>query len=141
MNTLLEQLQKDLPPAESISPVALAYVGDTLFDLFLRSALIKSPALSPHEMHVKASFYAKAAAQAKMAQAILPYLNEEEQKVLKHARNQRSISVPKNASPVDYKWATGFESLLGYLYVQGRNERLYEIMELSVKTYREDQNP
>ncbi len=138
MSTLFELFREESAVPDKIAPVTLAYAGDTLFDLYLRTALITDLSLSPHAMHEKASSLARASAQAKMAQLILPKLSEEELRVLKHSRNQRSISVPKNASPVDYKWATGFETLLGWLYVSGRDERLIEIMKLAVTAYKEE---
>lgn len=113
---------------DKIPPVALAYVGDTIFDLYLRTGLVLGPAMSPHEMHERASHFARASAQAKMAQRLLPELTEEETALLKRARNQRSISVPKHASPVDYKWATGLEAMLGYLYLDGQQARIKELL-------------
>lgn len=121
--------------ASLMQPVALAFLGDTLFDLYLRSEIVNSSPKSPHQMHEDASRRARASAQAKMAQLLLPELSEEESAMLKRARNQKSISPPKNADPVDYKWATGFEAMLGFLYVCGREERLFELMARAVELF------
>ncbi len=119
-----------------IPAVALAFAGDTLFDLYLRTGLIGQSGLSPRDMHRQASSFANAASQARMAQRLLPLLTPEEERVLKHARNQRSVSVPKNASEIDYKWATGLEALFGWLYVNGQDERLFELMRLACESLR-----
>ena len=79
----------------------------------------------------------KAASQAQMMKQIMDALTEEEMEAFKRGRNQKSLTVPKNASLIDYKWATGFEALLGYLYILGREARLYELMRLATKRFEE----
>lgn len=138
MGTIIENFSVGHVRPEDISPVALAYMGDTLFDLYIRTKLVAENKLNPHAMHQKASSYANAGAQAKMAQRLLYVLSDEETQVLKHSRNQKSISVPKNASPVDYKWATGFETLLGWLYFNKQDERLVELMDLALESVKEE---
>lgn len=123
-----EELGSREKKAQDIQPLALAYLGDTLCDLYVRSLLTVGSSLSPHQMHLKASSYVNAASQAKMAELLMDDLTQEEQQVLRHARNQKSLTVPKNMSPVDYKWATGFEALLGYLFIDGQEERCWQIM-------------
>ena len=80
--------------------------------------------------------YVNAGSQAEMMKLIMNDLTKEEVEVFKRGRNQKSLTVPKNANLLDYKWATGFEALLGYLYVQGQDERLYEVMQLAVSRFR-----
>lgn len=138
MGTIVENFHVGAVRTEDISPVTLAYMGDTLFDLFIRTKLVAEHKLNPHAMHIKASSYANAGAQAKMAQHLLDILTEEETAVLKRARNQKSISVPKNANPVDYKWATGFEALLGWLYFNQKDDRMVELMEFAVRSVGEE---
>lgn len=118
-----------------MKPLALAYIGDTLFDLYIRSRIVLTREEAPKLMHTEAVHYVKAASQAQMMKLIMEALSEEETEVFKKGRNQKSLTVPKNASLMDYKWATGFEALLGYLYVQGAQERLYELMRLAVERF------
>ena len=118
---------KSLNP-EDIRPLALAYLGDTVFDLYIRSRLVMTTHLHPKEMHVSASGHVNAQSQARMVKLILPLLTEKETQVFKHARNQRPQTLPKNMSPVDYKLATGLEALLGYLFVTGQDDRLMELL-------------
>lgn len=141
MSELFEYLCGSVPreTVDKIPPVTLAYVGDTIFDLYLRTELALGDPMSPHEMHRQASLFARAGAQARMAQKLLPLLSEQEEGLLKRARNQRSISVPRNADPVDYKWATGLEALLGYLYLTGQEQRLYQLISEGMKRMREDE--
>ena len=108
---------KSLNP-EDIRPLALAYLGDTIFDLYIRSRLVMTTHLHPKEMHVSASGHVNAQSQARMVKLILPLLTEKETQVFK----------PKNMSPVDYKLATGLEALLGYLFVTGQDDRLMELL-------------
>jgi len=119
--------EADISP-EKIRPLSLAYVGDTVLDLFVRTRLVTETSLHPKELHQKASGVVNAAAQAKMVKALMEDLTEEEKEVFRKARNQHSGTLPKNQSPIDYKWATGLEALLGYLYLKGESERLSELI-------------
>lgn len=118
-----------------MKPLALAYIGDTLFDLYIRSRIILTKEEAPKLMHTEAVQYVKAGSQAQMMKLILDDLTEEETEAFKRGRNQKSLTVPKNASLIDYKWATGFEALLGYLYVVGNEVRLYELMKLATERF------
>lgn len=119
-----------------MKPLALAYIGDTLFDLYIRSQIVLTKEEAPKLMHTEAVQYVNAGSQAEMMKLIMNDLTKEEVEVFKRGRNQKSLTVPKNANLLDYKWATGFEALLGYLYVQGQDERLYEVMQLAVSRFR-----
>ncbi len=120
-----------------MKPLALAYIGDTVFDLYIRSRIVLTKEEAPKLMHTEAVQYVKAASQAQMMKQIMDALTEEEMEAFKRGRNQKSLTVPKNASLIDYKWATGFEALLGYLYILGREERLYELMRLATTRFEE----
>lgn len=124
-------------PAENVRPLALAYIGDTIFDLYVRSFLVMTTHLSPKQMHRKASSYANASAQAGIMKLLMPDLTEEETRIFKHARNQESLTVPKNMNVIDYKWATGLEALLGYLYLTGQDERCYALVKTGVERFDE----
>lgn len=144
MKTLLEQMRQEIGERaldiRQVSPLALAYVGDTVFDLYVRTQLVLTKEEAPKLMHTDAVHFVKASAQAQMAKYLLDSLNENETAVLKRGRNQKSLSVPKNALLLDYKWATGFEALLGYLYVTGQSERLYELMHRATEWFTEKEN-
>ena len=144
MKTLLEQIRQEIGERaldiRQVSPLALAYVGDTVFDLYVRTQLVLTKEEAPKLMHTDAVHFVKASAQAQMAKYLLDSLNEKETAVLKRGRNQKSLSVPKNALLLDYKWATGFEALLGYLYVTGQSERLYELMHGATEWFTEKEN-
>ena len=122
---------------DKIRPLALAYLGDTIFDLYVRSILVMTRPVSPKDLHVTASGIVNAASQARIAKSLLPVMTDKELSVYKAGRNQHPQSLPKNMSPVDYKLATGLEALLGYLFITGQDDRLMELLEQGVKLLRE----
>ena len=110
--------------AKMLSPLSLAFVGDAVYTLYARSKVIQNSDAKNGALHTEATKLVKASGQAEMADAILGLLNEEEMGVFKRARNSKTHSVAKNASIGDYKKATGFEALVGFLYLTGQEERL-----------------
>lgn len=121
--------------ANLYNSLVLAYLGDTLYDIYVRSRLVcENEDLSAHKLHVKSISYVKAHGQSGAILAIEDNLSEEELAVYKRGRNTKSFTVPKNADVGEYRRATGFEALLGWLYVKGRTERLEEIMEMAYNT-------
>lgn len=113
------------------SPLTLAFVGDAVYELYVRSCLMQYGSLSVNNLHKMAIRYVKASAQAKSFMKIEPLLTDEESEIYRRGRNAKSATVPKNADVTDYRIATGFEALLGYLYLSEKSERLYELMHLS----------
>lgn len=113
------------------SALTLAYIGDTICDLYVRQKVIAKGERHMHDIHSEAIKEVCAAAQARGAHSIEGFLTQEEDGILKWGRNAKSATVPKNADVVDYRWATGFEALLGYLYLSGQEERLEEILDLA----------
>ena len=117
-----------LPDVKELNPLQLAYIGDTLHDLFVRSLLL-SRRLNAGAMHRQAIRMVSAGAQAAMLAAIMPELTGEEQDAVRRGRNaQAKHAAPKHADPADYAHATGLEALWGTLYVTGRTDRLCELM-------------
>lgn len=116
---------------KNYSPISLAYLGDTVYDLFVRTKILEKGERHINEIHNDAIKAVSAAAQARSVHNIEEFLTEEETNVLKWGRNAKSGHVPKNADAVDYRWATGFEALIGYLYLKGETERLEEILNLA----------
>ena len=113
------------------NPLALAYVGDTVYDLFVRTKILEKGNRHVTNMHKEAVNFVKAHSQAVSAHALENYLTEEEALILKWGRNAKSNTVPKHADVLDYRIATGFETLLGYLYLDNKAQRLNEIMQIA----------
>lgn len=114
------------------SPLALAYIGDGVYELFVRTKVIEEHENLPaNKLHKKTVQYVKAHAQANSIDAMLPHLTEDETAVYKRGRNAKSNTTPKNADMADYRKATGFEALIGFLYLSGENGRLNELMKIA----------
>ncbi len=115
-----------------VSSLALAYIGDTIYDLYIRMMFVEKTDLSPRFLHRNCSEYVCAAGQKNAYHEILPFLTEEEKAIFRRGRNAHSGTIPKNATVSDYHAATGFEALLGYLFLSGREERLCELIRRSI---------
>ncbi|MBB6675028.1 Mini-ribonuclease 3 [Cohnella nanjingensis] len=118
-------------PVHLLSPVVLAYVGDAVFEVYVRQRLVAGLTRKPHELHRAATRYVSAAAQARLLARWQPLLTEEEADIAKRGRNAKSGQPPKNADPGDYRHATGLECLVGYLYYRGERERLERLIGLA----------
>ena len=119
--------------AQQKNPLALAFLGDTVWELLIRSELLTSTAKAG-VLHKQAVALANAKAQATASQVIYPQLTQEEQDIFRRAENaQAKHSPPKNQSPVDYHRATGLEAIFGYLYLTGQNERLFTLFTLATR--------
>lgn len=113
------------------TPLALAYVGDTVWDLLVRRSLLRSGEKAG-ALHRRAVQLVNAAAQARASREIEPYLTEEERTCCAGAKTPTpSTAVPKNQSPEDYSRATGLEALMGYLYLSGQMERIGELFDIA----------
>ena len=111
--------------ARLLNPLQLALVGDGVYELFIRNSILSNNLeLSAHKMHVKPIGYVKAKSQSIIMHEIEDKLTENESYIFKRGRNAKSATVPKNADVRDYRMATGFEALVGYLYLIGDTERL-----------------
>lgn len=134
--TLMDYLNKFNFPKNIIadySPLSLAFIGDAVFEVYVRTHVLSKGNMPPHKLHILAASFVNSKSQAKIMHEISKHLKEDELEIAKRGRNAKSASVPKNADITDYKNATGLESLLGYLYLSGKSERLEELMELAVK--------
>lgn len=118
--------------AKNLNPQVLAFVGDSVYTLFIRTMLTEEFDVKSGKLHTLANEYVKATGQSEVLNKILPILTEEEMDIFKRARNYKTHSVAKNASVVDYKRATGLEGLIGYLYLIGDYSRLNEILNICV---------
>ncbi len=111
------------------NPLALAYIGDTVYDLFIRTKMLAKGNRHVTQMHKESVHFVKAHSQSVSAYAIEKDLTEDELRVLKWGRNAKSNTTPKNADVTEYRMATGFETLVGYLYLSGEDERLSYLLE------------
>lgn len=120
--------------ARQLNPLQLALIGDGVFEIYIRNFILSNQTdLSAHKIHIKAIGYVKAKSQSSIIHSIENDLTEEEMYIYKRGRNAKSATVPKNANVIDYRNATGFEALLGFLYLTGNKERLFNILEKSTE--------
>ena len=109
-------------------PLVWAYIGDCVYELFIRMKLVNETKLHPHQLHINTIKFVKAEAQAKTLKMIMEELTEEEKNVVRRARNAQNHHLPKNSNLADYQYATAFEGLIGYLYLTKQDKRLNEIL-------------
>ena len=128
---MTDYLHIQLPPDQirGISSIGLAHMGDAVYELLVRTWLCAHGKATGKGLHRATVALVCAPKQAELAQRILPLLTEEEQAVFRRGRNTSPHSVPQNASRADYQTATGLEALFGWLWLQGRTERLNELFE------------
>jgi len=112
---------------KSISSLGLAHLGDGVFELLVRTWLCAHGKSTSKGLHAASIKHVSAQAQAKAADKILPFLDDEEKDVYKRGRNARVNSIPGSASPAEYHSATGLEALFGYLYLKGKKSRINEL--------------
>ena len=124
----------DLKDADlrTYSPLTLAYIGDGVYELVIRTILVKKANCPVNRLHKKASSLVKASAQSGMMEILEPLLTEEEKSVYRRGRNAHSATMAKHATMADYRRATGFEALMGYLYLSGRTERMVDLVALAM---------
>ena len=127
MEELIDR-KKDITEVKLMPPLVWAYVGDSVYELFIRTHLVNNTKLNPHKLHIEAINYVKAKAQAEILERIQEYLTDEEKDIVRRGRNAQNHHLPKNANIADYSHATAFEALIGYLYLSKQDERLKEIL-------------
>ena len=111
-----------------MSPLIWAYIGDCVYELFIRTHLVETTNLKPHKLHIEAVKQVKAKAQADKLEELQEMLTEEEKEIVRRTRNTENHHVAKNADPRDYMYSTAFEGLIGYLYLSEQKERLEQIL-------------
>ena len=129
MEELIERKREEID-VNMMSPLTWAYIGDCVYELYVRQELINKTNLKPHRLHIEAIRYVKASKQAEILQKISDRLTEEEKDIVRRGRNAENHHLPKNASVQDYMYSTAFEALIGYLYLTKKDERLKEILRL-----------
>ena len=126
-------IEKDEKDINMLSPLTWAYVGDCVYELYIRTQLINKTNLKPHKLHIESIKYVKAQAQAEFLQKIYDDLTEEERDVVRRGRNSENHHLPKNCNIQDYMYATAFEALIGYLYLTKKFNRIKQILEQNMK--------
>ncbi len=134
---LIQNMRKDfdIKPMDvmNLQPLVLAYIGDAVYEVYIRTMLVvnnKSNVNMLHKMSVK---YVKAKSQADIVHRLNDRLTADEQDIVRRGRNAKSATVPKHADVTDYRYSTGFEALIGYLYLANNYERLMEVLALAVE--------
>ena len=124
------------PPSKSpnlLNPLVLAYIGDAVYEVYIRQYVISGTNHRPNYLHKAATGYVSAKAQSKLLEKLMPILTEEEVDIVKRGRNAKSGTTAKNADVLEYRHSTAFECLIGYLYYQQCFERLKEILDFALK--------
>ena len=135
--TILNAVKKEFDCKETdirtYSPLTLAYIGDAIYDLVIRTVVVERANQSANNLHKKTVRYVNARVQAKMIEAVESELTEEEAAVYHRGRNAKSYTSAKNASIIEYRKATGLEALCGYLYLTGQQERLIGLIHEAIE--------
>ena len=124
--------EKDLNDAKLLSPLVWAYIGDSVYELFIRTKLTNNSNAKPHKLHIESIKYVKAKSQAEILKRISNKLNEEEKDIVRRGRNTENHHIAKNANVADYTQSTAFEALIGYLYLTKQDNRLEEILNMCI---------
>lgn len=137
LNILKEASRTEAGDVREYSPLTLAYMGDAVYELLIRTKVVTHGNAPVNKLNKKASQLAKAGAQSAMAEILAEYFTEEELSVYKRGRNAHSYTKAKNATTGDYRRATGFEAVFGYLYLKGDMLRISELFSLAMEEYKE----
>ena len=124
----IEREEKDV---NLMSPLTWAYIGDCVYELYIRTELINKTNLKPHKLHIESIKYVKAKAQADLLKKMMDELTDEEKDIVRRGRNTENHHLPKNSNIQEYMYSTAFEALIGYLYLTKRYQRLKEILKKS----------
>ena len=130
---LKEQFNIPDVDVRTYSPLTLAYIGDGIYDLIIRSLVVAKGNTRASELHKRTSQIVKAKTQADMAELLLPMFSEEEADIYRRGRNAKSPTMAKNATMSDYRKATGFEALMGYLYLKDELPRMVELVKTGIE--------
>ena len=134
---IFSQLNKEVSKKNEIgmySALTLAYIGDAVFEMCVRTKIIEQGNAPVNTLHKKSRSYVNAASQSKMYYELLKFLNEEETQIIKRGRNAKSFTKAKNASVSDYRHATGVEALFGFLFISGKTDRINELFQVCMNT-------
>ena len=130
---LMEQFHLEKQDIRSYSPLTLAYIGDGIYELYIRTILVEQGNRQANKLHKHASRLVKAQAQSKMIETLEPLFTPEEEAVYKRGRNTKSYTTAKNATTGEYRRATGFEAVMGYLYLTGQHFRMIDLIKIGME--------
>ena len=133
----LIERKKEANDVNMLSPLVWAYVGDSVYEVFIRMNLVNKSNAKPHILHKESIKYVKAKAQAEILEKIKPHLTEKELEIVRRGRNVQNHHVAKNADVADYAQSTAFEALIGYLYMTKQDERLKEFFDIILEDINE----
>ena len=121
------------------SPLTLAYIGDSIYDLIIKTLVVNEGNKQVQKLHKRTSRFVQASAQSQMMRVLQERLTEEEHAVYKRGRNAKSVSPAKNQSVTDYRRATGFEALMGYIYFKKEWKRMLELVKIGLESLEESE--
>ena len=131
-SAFMKKFDQEKQDIRTISPLTLAYIGDSVFDLIIKTIVVGQGNAPVNKMHKKVSEIVKAYGQVLMYEAIKDFLTDDENSVFKRGRNAKSYTSAKNATKIDYRIATGYEALIGYLYLQDKMDRVLELVNIGL---------
>jgi len=129
---LMAELKLPEGDIRTYSPLTFAYIGDAIYDLLIRTLVVKKGNCSPNKLHKRTSQLVKAGAQAEMAEVLLPIFTAEESSIYKRGCNAKPHTIAKNATAKEYQKATGLEAVMGYLYLQDNVERIIDLLKIGM---------
>lgn len=132
LNLVKESFELKEVDIRTYSPLALAYIGDAVYDLIFRTVVVERGNTAPNKLHNRTVQYVKAPAQAALAEAIMDELTEEEMAMYRRGKNAKPYTMAKNATMTEYKKATGLEALVGFLYMTDQVERILELIQIGL---------
>ena len=132
-----ELFQMEEVDVSTYSPLTLAYIGDCIYDLIIRSLVVNKGNKQVNKLHLETSSLVQASTQSLMMRTMQEHLTEEEHSIYKRGRNAKSVSPAKNQSVTDYRRATGFEALLGYLYLKTEWKRMLDLVKIGLDSIKE----
>jgi len=132
LNYLKEQFHLGEIDIRTYSPLTLAYIGDAIYDLVIRTILVEMGNTQVNKLHKRASSFVKATAQSEMIKKIEGVFTQEEQTIYQRGKNSKPHTTAKNASLTEYKRATGFEAVMGYLYLTNQWERMIDLIKMGI---------
>lgn len=137
INDLLKTIEikenVEIKDINTYSPLTLAYIGDAIYEIIIRTMVVSKGDRQVGKLHKESSELVKASTQAEISKSLKDILTEEEERVFKRGRNAKSFTTAKNASMSDYRTATGFEALMGYLYLSHQSDRMLELINTGLK--------
>ena len=132
-DSLRKRYEVEEQDIQTFSPLTFAYIGDSIFDVVIRTLVVSKGNTPVSKMHNACSKIVCAASQAEILEAISDELNEEESDMVRRGRNAKPKNTAKNATQADYRNATAFETLIGYLYMKGHTERLNDLIQIGLE--------